>query len=82
MLICSCVQWELSKVIKFGWTADEELVVLNEEGSYRIYDLQGEYRSFSLGAEAAETGIVDARIFEGGLVALTGGMALLEVRGW
>ena len=65
-----------------GWTFDERLVVLNEEGVYRLYDLQGEYTQFSLGNEAAETGILDARIFESGLVALTGQLGLLEVKGW
>ena len=58
------------------------MAVLNEEGVYRLYDLQGDYRQFSLGSEAAEMGIVDARIHEGGLVALTGSLTLLEVKGW
>lgn len=56
--------------------------MLNEEGVYRLYDLQGDYRQFSLGSEAAEMGIVDARIHENGLVALTGSLTLLEVKGW
>src|SRR3984957_238330 len=61
---------------------DERLVVLNEEGVYRIYDLRGEYQQYSLGTEAGEIGIVDARIHENGLVALTGSLSLLEVKGW
>lgn len=61
---------------------DERLVVLNEEGVYRIYDLQGEYQQYSLGAEAGELGITDARIHENGMVALTGSLTLLEVKGW
>ena len=75
-------KWELGKIVRFGWTIDEELVVLNEEGAYRIHNLQGDYRQFSLGSEAAETGILDARIWENGLVALTGALTLLEVKGW
>jgi hypothetical protein len=75
-------KWELGKIVRFGWTIDEELVVLNEEGVYRIHDLQGDYRQFSLGSEAAETGILDARIWENGLVALTGALTLSEVKGW
>ncbi|KIJ36797.1 hypothetical protein M422DRAFT_179088, partial [Sphaerobolus stellatus SS14] len=70
------------KIIRFGWTYDERLAVLNEEGVYRIYDLQGDYQQFSLGPEAAETGIIDARIHENGMIALTGSMSLLEVKGW
>jgi hypothetical protein len=61
---------------------DERLVILNEEGVYRLYDLQGDYRQHSLGSEAAETGIVDARIHDNGLVAMTGSLSLLEVKGW
>lgn len=61
---------------------NEQLVVLNEEGVYRVYDLQGDYQQFSLGSEASEMGVIDARIHENGLVALTGSLSLLEVKGW
>lgn len=56
--------------------------MLNEEGVYRLYDLQGDYQQYSLGNEASELGIIDARIHENGLVALTGPLTLLEVKGW
>jgi hypothetical protein len=56
--------------------------VLNEEGTYRLYDLQGEYQQYSLGSDASELGIIDARIHENGLVALTGSLTFLEVKGW
>jgi vacuolar protein sorting-associated protein 16 len=49
---------------------------------YRLYDLQGDYHQHSLGPEAGEVGIVDARIYESGMVALTGSLSLLEVKGW
>ncbi|GJE94839.1 vacuolar protein sorting-associated protein 16 [Phanerochaete sordida] len=74
--------WDQGKIIRFGWTSDERLAVLNEEGTYRLYDLQGDYQQYSLGSDATEVGIVDARIHEGGLVALTGSLSLLEVKGW
>ncbi|KAI0325164.1 vacuolar protein sorting-associated protein 16 [Cubamyces sp. BRFM 1775] len=74
--------WDQAKIIRFGWTGDERLVVLNEEGVYRIYDLQGEYQQYSLGSDAGETGIIDARIHETGLVALTGSLTFLEVKEW
>ncbi len=57
-------------------------VVINEEGTYRVYDLQGDYQQYSLGSEAAELGVIDARIHEDGLVALTGSLTFLEVKGW
>ncbi|KAJ7683002.1 vacuolar assembling/sorting protein VPS16 [Mycena rosella] len=74
--------WDQGKIIRFGWTADERLAILNEEGIYRLYDLQGDYQQYSLGNEAGEMGVIDARIHENGLVALTGSLSLLEVKGW
>lgn len=68
--------------MRFGWTDDERLVILNEEGVYRLYDLQGDHQQYSLGSEAGELGIVDACIYESGLVAVTGSLTLLEVKGW
>lgn len=56
--------------------------MLNEEGVYRLYDLQGDYQQHSLGTEAAELGIIDARIHDSGFVALTTSLTLLEVKGW
>ena len=76
------LQWDQGKIVCFGWTQDERLVVLNEEGVYRLYDLQGDYEQYSLGSEAAETGIIDARIQDHGLVALTSSLQFLEVKGW
>lgn len=76
------LQWDQAKIIRFGWTVDERLVVVNEEGVYRLYDLQGEYHQYSLGAEAGDSGIIDARIHENGLVAMTGSLTFMEVRGW
>jgi hypothetical protein len=75
-------KWEQAKIIRFGWTGDERLVILNEEGAYRLYDLQGDYVQFSLGTDAGEVGITDARIHDNGLVAMTGSLQLLEVKGW
>lgn len=74
--------WDQGRIVRFGWTFDERLLVLNEEGVYRLYDLQGDYQQFSLGNEAAELGIIDARIHENGLVALTSSLTLLEVKDW
>lgn len=57
-------------------------MVLNEEGVYRVYDLQGDYQQHSLGNEAAEMGVLDAKIHQNGMVALTGSLSLLETKGW
>ena len=59
---------------------NEQLVDFDKEGSYHVCDLQGEYRQFSLGSDASETGVIDARIHETGMVVLTGSLSLLEVK--
>ncbi|KAL0960087.1 hypothetical protein HGRIS_011732 [Hohenbuehelia grisea] len=74
--------WDQGKIVRFGWTHDERLVILNEEGVYRLYDLQGDYQQHSLGSDAGELGIIDAQVHDNGLVALTGSLTLLEVKGW
>ncbi|KAF9652633.1 vacuolar assembling/sorting protein VPS16 [Thelephora ganbajun] len=76
------LSWDQGKVIKFGWTSDERLVLLNEEGVYRVYDLQGDYQQYTLGGEATELGVIDAHIYDNGLVAMIGNLTLLEVKGW
>ena len=59
---------------------NEQLVDFDKEGSYHVCDLQGEYRQSSLGSDASETDIIDARIHETGMVVLTGSLSLLEVK--
>lgn len=56
--------------------------MLNEEGVYRVYDLQGDYHQYTLGGEATELGVIDAHIYDSGLVAMIGNLAILEVKGW
>lgn len=57
-------------------------MALNDEGTYRIYDLAGTYTQHSLGSDAADIGVLDARIHEHGLVALTNHLSFLEVKSW
>jgi hypothetical protein len=47
-----------------------------------VYDLQGDYQQYTLGGEATELGVIDAHIYDNGLVALIGNLTLLEVKGW
>ena len=49
---------------------------------YRVYDLQGDYRQYTLGGEATELGVIDAHIHDNGLVAMIGNLTFLEVKGW
>ncbi|KAG8912790.1 hypothetical protein FRC01_004893, partial [Tulasnella sp. 417] len=76
------IAWDQGTIVSMGWTYGEELVIINDEGMYRLYTLQGDYQQFSLGPEAAEMGVIDAKIYEQGLVALTSNVTLFEVKGW
>ncbi|QRV75846.1 vacuolar protein sorting-associated protein 16 [Ceratobasidium sp. AG-Ba] len=80
--LINTIPWDQGKVVSLGWTHDERLVALNDEGTYRIYDLAGTYTQHSLGTDAADIGILDARIHEHGLVALTNQLSFLEVKQW
>ncbi|CAE6465863.1 unnamed protein product [Rhizoctonia solani] len=80
--LINTIPWDQGKIVALGWTQDERLVALNEEGTYRIHDLSGTYTQHSLGTDAADIGILDARIHEHGLVALTNQLTFLEVRSW
>ncbi|KAH7345376.1 vacuolar assembling/sorting protein VPS16 [Rhizoctonia solani] len=80
--LINTIPWDQGKIVSLGWTQDERLVALNEEGTYRIHDLSGTYAQHSLGTDAADIGILDARIHEHGLVALTNQLTFLEVRSW
>ncbi|KZV75893.1 vacuolar protein sorting-associated protein 16 [Peniophora sp. CONT] len=74
--------WDNAKIVALGWTSDERLVLLNEEGAYRLYTLSGEYEQHTLGGDVGDVGVLDARVHGEGLVALTGALQLVEVRGW
>jgi hypothetical protein len=66
-----------------GFTRSESLVVVLADGHYRLYPLGStQYSTHTLGNEAAETGVLDARIYPGGMVVLLGSLAFAEVRGW
>ncbi|KAB5594660.1 Vacuolar protein sorting-associated protein [Ceratobasidium theobromae] len=80
--LINTIPWDQGKIVSLGWTHDERLVALNEEGIYRIHDLAGTYTQYSLGSDAADVGIMDARIHEHGLVALTNQLTFLEVKSW
>ena len=60
------------------------LLVVSDEGLYRLYDLSNpaSYTQHSLGAEVTEMGVVSAKGYDDGFVVLTGGLQFMEVKGW
>lgn len=48
-----------------GWSDAEDLVCVQDDGLVLIYDMFGHYQhTFSMGQEAKDTRIIDARIFQ------------------
>ncbi|CAG8504867.1 16310_t:CDS:10 [Funneliformis caledonium] len=60
-----------------GWSESEKLVVVLEDGTIRLYDINGEYTQLSLVKEAKEYSVIDCQIWGTGLVALTGNFKLI-----
>ncbi|KAG2182766.1 hypothetical protein INT44_005746 [Umbelopsis vinacea] len=73
------IQWDKGRIVAMGWTEQEQLVVAMEEGTIRMYSLDGEYTQFTLGKEAKEHGVTDCQIWGNGLVAMTGNYQLISV---
>ncbi|RCI02191.1 hypothetical protein CU098_008663 [Rhizopus stolonifer] len=73
------IQWDKGRIVGLGWTEQEQLVVVTEDGSVRLYTLQGQFTQFSLGKDAKEDTIIDCQIWGGGLVALTGKYQLISI---
>lgn len=89
------MQWESpTRIVALGFTSSESLVVLTQDGTYRLYPLsvhshssssssnQPIYTQHSLGTEASESGVLEAKIYEEGMVVLLGSLNYLVVRGW
>ncbi|KAK4048038.1 Vacuolar protein sorting-associated protein 16 [Microbotryomycetes sp. JL201] len=88
-VLMQTIQWDSSaRIVALGWTVNENLAVLTQDGSYRIYSLSigtsvsPSYSQHSLGHEAQEAGVLEARIYEHGMVVLLNNLTFIEVRGW
>ncbi|KAG5446114.1 Vacuolar protein sorting-associated protein 16 [Clonorchis sinensis] len=70
--------WKDAPPLAIGWSIEEELLVVQKTGFVCILDLCGTFvRRFTMGPEAEERGILDARFFNfhghTGVAVLTGG---------
>lgn len=66
-------------------------MILTQDGTYRLYPLtpisiglDSSYTQHSLGSEVAQEcgGVLQAKVYEDGLVALLGNLQFVEVKGW
>ncbi|KAI9486646.1 MAG: Vps16, C-terminal region-domain-containing protein [Benjaminiella poitrasii] len=73
------IQWDKGRIVALGWTDQEQLAAVTDDGFVRLYPLHGHYTQFSLGKDAKTDGIIDCQIYGGGLVAITGKYQLISV---
>ncbi len=56
------IAWDKGSVKGLGWSDDEKLLVVSQDGTVRCYlDLQGDFTQFSLGNGAEEYGVVSCK---------------------
>ncbi|WWC85237.1 uncharacterized protein L201_000099 [Kwoniella dendrophila CBS 6074] len=83
-ILISTIPWELNTPVLMHFTTTS-LVVLSDEGVYRIYDLSNliNYKQYQIGGnDVKEQGIINAKAYEDGMIVLLGNLEFLEIRGW
>ncbi|KAL4852826.1 hypothetical protein ACK3TF_006093 [Chlorella vulgaris] len=67
------VLWDGGRVVAVGWTAAEQLLVLDDRAQVHMFGVRGERLAtqFSMGQEVEEQGVEAALVFPDGLVVLT-----------
>ncbi|KAL7029066.1 hypothetical protein ACKWTF_006087 [Chironomus riparius] len=62
--LISKINWNSGVLLTMGWSDSEELLCIQENGIVLIYGLFGEFQhKFSMGQEATDTQIIDAKIY-------------------
>ncbi|KAI8900653.1 Vps16, N-terminal region-domain-containing protein [Globomyces pollinis-pini] len=64
-------QWDRPPIVAMGWIKRERLACVLEQGSVYIFDLDGGTTQVSLGEEAKESEILEAIVYNEGVVVLT-----------
>ncbi|EHY53179.1 Vacuolar protein sorting-associated protein 16 [Exophiala dermatitidis] len=78
--LISNIHWEKGPIKGLGWSDDERLLVITEDGTVHCYfGLHGDFQPFSLGHGAEEFGVVSCRFWSHGFVALLSNNALVAV---
>lgn len=58
------IQWSGGQLVCLGWSQQEELLCVQEDGMIHIYDMFGIYQhAFAMGNEAKDTKVVAAKVF-------------------
>ncbi|KAF1921331.1 Vps16, N-terminal region-domain-containing protein [Ampelomyces quisqualis] len=74
------ITWDKGAIKGLGWSDDEKLLVVAEDGTVRCYSgLQGDFVPFTLGHDAEALGVVACKFYSTGFVALLGNNHLVSV---
>lgn len=58
------IKWNRRPIIKLGWSTEEKLICIQDDGTVDLYDIFGNFlHSFSIDQEAHDTKLIDAIIF-------------------
>lgn len=78
--LISRINWDKGAIKGLGWSEDERLLVIAEDGTFHVYfGLHGDFHPFSLGHGAEDAGVVNCRFWSHGFVALLGNNTLVAV---
>ncbi|ETN45012.1 uncharacterized protein HMPREF1541_09888 [Cyphellophora europaea CBS 101466] len=78
--LISNISWDKGSIRGLGWSDDEQLLVITEDGTVRCYfGLHEDFTPFSLGLEAEEHGVASCRFWSHGFVALLSNNTLVAV---
>lgn len=78
--LISHINWEKGPIKGLGWSEDERLLVVGEDGTVHCYfGLHGDFNPFSLGHGAEDVGVHSCRFWSHGFVALLKNNTLISV---
>lgn len=78
--LISKISWEKGVIKGLGWSEDERLLVIAEDGSFHVYfGLHGDFNPYVLDHGADEYGVHSVRFWSHGFVALLNNNALVAV---
>lgn len=78
--LISHINWDKGIIKGLGWSEDERLLIVAEDGSFNIYfGLHGDFHPYSLGHGSEDIGVHSIRFWNHGFVALLKNNSLVAV---
>uniref|UniRef100_A0A8B9LYM5 Vacuolar protein sorting-associated protein 16 homolog n=1 Tax=Accipiter nisus TaxID=211598 RepID=A0A8B9LYM5_9AVES len=63
-LLLASIPWKSGQLVQLGWTASEDLLCIQEDGTILVYNLFCEFkRHFSMGNEVLQNHVLEAKVF-------------------